>query len=191
MGDVSAADKRIDDRPRWSLRLFGGFELIDLCGGGKLALPRKRDRALLAYLAVSPNCRTSRRKLAALLWGETTDATALDNLRVGIWSLRNSLGDKGHTVLASDGDEIALDATAFEVDVLTFRGLAAQSGTAELEKAAKVYLGEFLDGLGIASGEFESWRREETMRSRDQALDVLDRLMTRWCQLGEIERAIV
>ncbi len=50
--------------------------------------------------------------------------------------------------------------------------------------------GEFLDGLDIDSEEFESWRRAEAMRYRDQTIDALNRLMTQLAECGEIERAI-
>jgi DNA-binding SARP family transcriptional activator len=47
-----------------------------------------------------------------------------------------------------------------------------------------------LDGLDIESEEFESWRRAEATRYRDQAVDVLNRLMTQLAECGEAERAI-
>ena len=190
MAAASALGNGIEVRSRWSLRLFGGFELGALPGGERVALPRKRERVLLAYLALSPNCCQPRRKLAALLWGDATDETALDNLRTCVWSLRKALGDTGHRVIASEGDDIVLDAAAFEVDALAFRRLAAQSGRTELEAAANLCSGEFLDGFGIESEEFESWRRGEVARYRDQAIDVLTRLMTQLGECGETERAI-
>ena len=190
MDTASALGNGTEGRARWSLRLFGGFELSVLPGGEKVASPGKRERVLLAYLALSPNCRQPRRKLATLLWGDATDETALDNLRTCVWNLRKALGDTEHRVIASEGGDIVLDAAAFEVDALAFRRLAAQSGRAELEEAAKLYAGEFLDGLGIESEEFESWRRAEATRCRDQAIDVLTRLMTQLAECGETERAI-
>src|SRR5262245_59841912 len=94
---------------RWSLRLFGGFELGPHAGGGKVALPGKRERVLLAYLALSPNGRQPRRKLAALLWGDASDETLLDNLRASLWKVRKALGDTQHQIVASDGEDIVLD----------------------------------------------------------------------------------
>ncbi len=148
-------------------------------------MPGKRDRVLLAYLALSPNGRQPRRKLTTLLWGDATDETALDNLRTCVWNLRKALGDTEHRIVASEGEDIVLDVAAFEVDALAFRRFAAQSGRTELEEAAKLYSGEFLDGLVIESDEFESWRRAEASRYRDQAIDVLTRLMT---QLARVRR---
>src|SRR5205085_9254931 len=121
MNTASALDNGVDGPARWSLRLFGGFELGLLPGGERLALPGKRERVLLAYLALSPNCRQPRRKLAALLWGDATDETLLDNLRACVWKLRKALGDTEHGVLASEGEDIVLEVAAFDVDVLAFR----------------------------------------------------------------------
>jgi TolB-like protein/DNA-binding SARP family transcriptional activator len=175
---------------RWSLRLFGDFQLTEHPGAEKVTLPGKRERVLLAYLALSPNGRQPRRKLVTLLWGEATDETTLDNLRNSLWNLRKALGDTERQVIASDDRDIVLDAAAFEIDVLAFRRLAAQSGLVDLEEAAKLYSGEFLEGLSIESDEFESWRREEATRCRDQAVDVLNRLMAQLSASGESERAI-
>src|SRR4051812_11727829 len=97
MGRISvpASGESDPQRERWSLRLFGGFEL-SRAGGERVALSGKRERVALAYLAIAPNGRVQRRKLATLLWGDATDETALDNLRTCIWGLRKGLGDPKH-----------------------------------------------------------------------------------------------
>src|SRR4249919_2349289 len=147
MDSASTLGSRTEGLARWSLHLFGGFELGALPAGERVALPGKRERVLLAYLALSPNYRQPRRKLVTLLWGDAADETALDNLRVCIWKLRKTLGDSEHCLIASEGEDIVLNAAAFDVDVLAFCRLAAQSGRTELEAAATRYSGEFLDGL--------------------------------------------
>src|SRR5580704_11633480 len=190
MHRASALGTGKEGMARWSLRLLGGFELSALEDGERVVLPGKRERVLLAYLALNSNSRTSRRKLATLLWGDASDETALDNLRTCVWGLRKALGDAKHRIIASEGDDILLDAPAFEIDAVAFRRLAAQSGKKELEEAAKLYAGEFLDGLGIDNDEFESWRREEAARFKDQVLDVLSRLMTQLAEASQTERAI-
>jgi DNA-binding SARP family transcriptional activator len=190
MTNASTLDKGIGRPVRWSLRLFGGFELSTLPGGERVTLPGKRERVLLAYLSLSLNCRQQRRKLATLLWGDASDETALDNLRTCVWALRKALDDAEHRAIASEGEDIVLDVAAFDVDALAFRRLAAQSGRAELEEAANLYSGELLDGLGIENDEFESWRRAEAARCKDQTIDVLTRLMTQLGECGETERAI-
>src|SRR5262245_34398668 len=110
---------------RWSLHLLGDFELNARASGEKLAVPGKRERVLLAYLALSPNGRQPRRKLVTLLWGETADEASLENLRTSIRNLRKALGDSEHSIIASEDRDIVLDASSFEVDVVEFRRLAA------------------------------------------------------------------
>jgi TolB-like protein/DNA-binding SARP family transcriptional activator len=190
MDAASALHNGMEGLAHWSLRLFGDFQLNERPGGEKVTLPGKRERVLLAYLALSPNCRHPRRKLVTLLWGEAADETSLDNLRTCVFNLRKALGDTERNVIASEDRDIVLDSSAFEIDVLEFRRLAAGSGLTDLEEAAKLYSGDFLEGLSIESEEFESWRREETTRCRDQAIDVLSRLMTQLSASGESERAI-
>src|SRR5215471_257686 len=190
MDPASALGNTIEARARWSLRLFGDFQLNDRVSGEKVALSRKRERVLLAYLALSPNCRQPRRKLVTLLWGDAADETTLDNLRTCVFNLRKAFGDAGHHLIASEDRDIVLDASQFEVDVLSFRRLAAGLSVTELEEAEKLYAGDFLEGLSIESEEFESWRREEATRYKGQALDVLTRLMTQLAGSGETERAI-
>src|SRR5262245_27723607 len=112
MDKASASDGGTQRQVRWSLRLLGGFGLSVLPNGEKVALPGKRERVLLAYLALTPNCRASRRKLTALLWGDASDETTLDNLRVCVWGLRKALADAQHHIIASDGEDIVLNAAA-------------------------------------------------------------------------------
>jgi TolB-like protein/DNA-binding SARP family transcriptional activator len=172
------------------LRLFGDFQLSELATGERVPLPGKRERVLLAYLALSPGGRQPRRKLVTLLWGEDADETTLDNLRTSVFNLRKALGDTDHRIVASEDRDIVLDASAFEVDVLALRRLAASAAVPELGEAAKLYTGDFLDGLSIESDEFESWRREESARTKGQVLDALARLMTQLAASGESDWAI-
>ena len=190
MDTASTFGSGTEGQPRWSLRLLGGFAVTGCPGTDKLALSGKRERALLAYLALSPDCRKPRRKLAALLWGDATDETALDNLRTSVWRLRKAFGEDGHRVITSNGEDIVLNAAAFDIDALAFLRLATQSGRTELEAAADLYGGEFLSGVGIESEEFEAWHRAEVERYRNQAIEVLTRLMAHLEASGDTERAI-
>jgi TolB-like protein/DNA-binding SARP family transcriptional activator len=188
MGSVSDLDGVKGQAAHWSLRLFGGFELTALATGEKVALPGKRERVLLACLALSPNSRQPRRKLATLLWGDSADETALDNLRTTIWRLRKALSDTERRFVLSDGEDVVIHSTAFEIDVVALRRLAAEP--ASLERAAGLYMGELLCGLDIENEEFESWRRAEAARYRELVVDVLARLMQQMDESGGRERAI-
>ena len=190
MNSTSSSANGSQGTARWSLRLLGGFDLVSLPGRERLALPGKRERLLLAYLALSPNGRVSRRKLISLLWEDAAEEAALHSLRNCLSVLRKALGDAKHRTVSSQGEDIVLDLSSFDVDVLTFRRLAAQSGRAELEAAADLCSGDLLDRLGIESEEFESWRRTASTCHQDQSVDVLTRLMAQYEEATETERAI-
>jgi DNA-binding SARP family transcriptional activator len=49
--------------------------------GAELTLPTRKDRLLLAYLAMSAGRPQSRERLAGLLWGDRGDSQARDSLR--------------------------------------------------------------------------------------------------------------
>ena len=190
MGDISASGSGSTGSPRLRLQLFARFELCALPSGERVAISGKRERVLLAFLAARPGGRAPRRKLTTLLWGEGSDESSLDNLRVCVWSLRKALGDVQHQIVASDGEDIVLDLRSVEVDVLEFLRLASAADLEQLDEAAKLYAGEFLEQLDIDSEEFESWRRETATRFQNHALDVLERLMTNLTASGQTGRAI-
>jgi DNA-binding SARP family transcriptional activator len=77
------------------LSLLGGFD----CRSGTgdvLTFPTSKVRALLAYLATSPDQGHRRDKLADLLWGDETAGEGRANLRKALSRLRRSLpGDAG------------------------------------------------------------------------------------------------
>ncbi len=180
----------IEIRPRWSLRLLGEFELVELDAGRKIPVPGKRERALLAYLAVHPKCREARLKLTTFLWGEESDETTLDNLRTCVFNLRKALGSFGNQVVSSEGRDIALDSSAFDVDVVDFLQTSTEADVSNLQRSVQFYGGAFLDGLSIESDVFESWRRDEATRYSNRALEVLNALMEKAAAAGDFERAI-
>lgn len=181
-GDLAATS-------RWVLRLFGGFD-IRRPDGQPVPLAGKRERILLAYLALTPERRRSRRDLIEFLWGEAADATTLDNLRTCLWSLRKALGDSEHDVLVSDREWIGINAEAFEVDVWRFVDLVAGEDPRALEPAMDLYAGDLLEGIEIESAEFAAWLRDERTRLRDIAVEALIRVMGQRAERQDTEGAI-
>ena len=105
------------------LRLLGGFHLR---GGQGQSVPisARKGRALLVVLALSPSGRTSRERLANLIWGDRADEQARGSLRQALAALRRELTATGVTLLSADDDTISLDLTRTEIDVVTFQQLA-------------------------------------------------------------------
>src|SRR5215212_9586691 len=105
------------------LSLLGGFHAA-LGSGRELAIHSRKDQALLAYLALAPNLRHSRSKLASLLWSEYDDRSARHSLRQALSSLRRIVGD---SVLVSDRNLVSLKADRIQVDVREFVRLCSEA----------------------------------------------------------------
>src|SRR5262245_56610555 len=136
------------------MRLLGGFE-ARLASGALLSLPTKKAQALIAYLGTRPGQAQPRDKLAALLWGETSDPRARDSLRHALVALRKALADTHPPVLHLDGQTLALDPDGVEVDVATFERGVTEGTPQTLEEAAELYRGDLLLGFDLHEPLFE------------------------------------
>lgn len=158
-----------------SLTLLGGFEAR--IGSRPLALPRKAQ-ALLAYLALAPVTTHARSKLAALLWGDTDDDDARNNLRQVLFRMRRAFGRSSHALTVS-GELIGLDRHAMTSDVATFHRLVAEGSDQSLRSATELCAGKLLDGFDLGEPAFEDWLASERERLHEVATGALLRLLKR------------
>src|SRR5580765_5168335 len=169
--------------------LFGGFD-ARLASGAGPSLPTKKAQALLAYLAVRPGQRHARDKLAALLWGDKSDGQARDRLRHALLDLRRALDGPAPSVMRIEGQTLAMDPAAVEVDVAAFEACVAQGTPQALEQASELYRGDFLLGFSVNEPLFEEWLVAERERLREMALEALARLLAHQAEGASPERAI-
>ena len=172
-----------------SLGLFGGFQ-ARLGVGEVLHLPSRKAQGLLAFLALRPGQPYSREKLAALLWGDTADEQARHSLRQTLCVLRKALPPTKPPSLLIRGETVALNPAAVTVDVATFEGLVTQGTPGALERAAALYQGELLEGLGLREEAFEEWLRAERERLHELAIHALAKLLAHQARTGATEGAI-
>lgn len=143
-------------------------------------IPLKKAVALAAFLGVERRAFT-REYLAAFLWPDHDQASALANLRRSLTVLREALAD--HCIIA-EGDQIRMDPGSVEVDVDRFRELMRPNspGTRleRLEEAAALYRGDFLEGFNVEGcHEFDEWQDAERERLRGE----LDELLGEICRV--------
>src|SRR2546426_3902721 len=129
-----------------SLTLLGGFQ-ARLDTGEALGLPRRKAKALLAYLALPPGQAHPRDKLAALLWGDLSDEHARQALRQALATLRRAWTGIDPPPLRFEAETIALNPDAIEVDVEAFERRIAEGTPSALEAAVTLYRGDLLEGL--------------------------------------------
>ncbi|MBI5934431.1 MAG: tetratricopeptide repeat protein [Chloroflexi bacterium] len=159
------------------IRLFGNPQ-IALDNSPATDFISNKVPALLAYLAVTRRAHT-RDKLAALLWGEMTDADAKNNLRQALTNLRKLADDHLTTtrdLIVFSGD-CFLDSTQFESDIKTASSLDPEPASVILTDSLRLYQGDFLEGFHVRDApDFEDWMLTERARLRELALQALHTL---------------
>jgi DNA-binding SARP family transcriptional activator/tetratricopeptide (TPR) repeat protein len=174
---------------RLIVTLLGGFR-ARLDPVAPLALPTRKARALLAYLALPLGSAHPRDKLASLLWGSTAETTARTSLRQTLYALRKCLRAADPQPLSLDGEAVALDPDAVMVDVHEFERCAAEASPSALAQAAALYQGDFLDGFAIPEPPFEDWLLAHRERLREVALRSLAGLLAHERATGVIDSAV-
>src|SRR5262245_14050951 len=93
------------------VRLFGTFEIKH--GTKAVTISSRPAQSLFAYLILSAGTSHRREKLAGLLWPDSLEETARDNLRHLLWRVRKALpkNSKAEYILADDLS-IAFNASA-------------------------------------------------------------------------------
>lgn len=175
------------------IRLFGGMAIRR--GDAPISgFVSNKAPALLAYLAVTG--RTHQRDvLAALLWGEMTDADAKNNLRQMLTNLRKLVDP--HLIITREtvGWNTAvphtLDVAQFEHHLHTARGADQFTRIAALQQASILYQGDFLAGFYVRDApEFEEWLLAQRARYRELMLHTLHTLAEHHLGRGEYSQAI-
>jgi DNA-binding SARP family transcriptional activator/predicted ATPase len=181
-----------------NIHLLGSFQVTQaekpLAG-----FESNKVRALLAYLTVESDRPHQRRKLAALLWPEFPESTALSNLRYALSNLRKVIGDRFvlPAYLEINPQTIEFNLTSScRIDVSVFEGYCALSHQNpldfhSLEQAADLYHGSFLEGFSIPDSiAFEEWvllKREHLDRL---AIQVFYLLADNYELAGDYQQAI-
>ncbi len=171
------------------IRLLGGFE-ARLPGGKAVKVPTRKAEQLIACLALAPGSQATREKLAGLLWSERADEQARASLRQALASLRKAFQGVEPFPIAADGERIALNLEATEVDALEFQALVEEGSAKALERAAALYRGELLEGAKVRDPAFEEWLGLERARLGDLAVRVLSRLLEQEARNGPSDRAV-
>jgi DNA-binding SARP family transcriptional activator/TolB-like protein/Flp pilus assembly protein TadD len=190
MAGIPNPDRNAEKAPNWFLQLCGKMEAIRP-DGVSASIPGRRERALLAYLALARNFRESRRNLITLLWGDGSDKLALDNLRTCLWSLRKVLGDQDHDLIQSEREWIGLNGRLIEVGVLKLRTALRNRDIDELSRTLQNESGPLLDGLELDSTLFQDWIRDERRRHSQDVVEALLILMSDKQAKGLLEEADV
>lgn len=128
----------------------------------------RKNLALLAYLARSPDRQRSRAHLLGLLWGDKPESAARHSLNEALRTLRRFGGEE---LVISAGERVTLAAGQVELD--TDRLEAELAAGAHGEAAARIR-GIFMEGFEVAdSSTFEDWLAAERIQWRRRSVEAL------------------
>jgi hypothetical protein len=156
-----------------ALKLLGGavIQVGDTPLGGPAA--HRRRLALLALLAMSAHP-MSRDKIIALLWPDGDEEHGRNSLKTAVYELRKLIGEHA---IRTTGDQLSIDLDVMSCDVSQFEKAVAAK---DLEKAATLYGGPFLDGFFVKDAvEFEHWVDAKRARLAASYVRVLEQLAAR------------
>jgi DNA-binding SARP family transcriptional activator/TolB-like protein len=120
-----------------------------------------------------------------LLWPDCDEASARHLLSDSLYVLRKDLGED---VVLGSGELLRLNPEVIQCDVWSFEGALTRE---DLEEAAEVYSGPFLDGFYLGSeGGFEHWVETERQRLAERYAKVLESLAERAEATSDWPRAV-
>ena len=156
-----------------SLTLLGGFGLHSQ-DGHDLALSTRKDRLLLAFLALNASHPLARDRLAGLLWGDRGEIQARNSLRQSLAAIRQAFRQVALDPIASERDSVSFNPGGIEIDISAFERLAADARTRP--EAAALYRGALLDGIDGLTPEFDAWLGPERERLASIAIRLVEQI---------------
>lgn len=129
------------------VRLLGMFDVKD--EGRDILIHGRPEQSLFAYLILNSGKHHRREKLAALLWADSQDTPARDNLRHVLWRIRKTLptGPDAGYLLTNDLSVAFNGSTAYWLDVDILKSAGTSRTADELLQVLRVYQGELLPGF--------------------------------------------
>lgn len=186
-----------------SISLLGPFS-AELDGENLRAFHSDKVRALLAYLSVEAHRPWARSTLAALLWPDFLEESALGNLRNALSNLREVIGDHraDPPFLHISRTTLQFNAVAdYRLDLQRFLALAPRSAMVQrmpsdpidvdrLQAARDLYRGDFLEGFSIDSAPFEEWMLATRQQVQQKLLQTIQLLTLAYEQRGDLAAAL-
>jgi predicted ATPase/DNA-binding SARP family transcriptional activator len=177
------------------VRLLGTFEIK--YKKKSISISSRPSQSLFAYLLLRAGTSHRREKLAGMLWPDSLEETARDNLRHSLWRIRKALpATPKAQYLLTDDLSIAFNASSeYWLDAAELEKLRENTSAGELISVLSEYQGELLSGFYDEWVELEREhlssifehhmaRLLSLLKAENRWLDVLD-WAERWIKLGK------
>ena len=176
-------------------RLLGKFDVSR--AGRPIGITSRPAQSLFAYLILSAGTAHRREKLAGMLWPDSLEETARDNLRHALWRVRKALESASSANCLQANDlTLAFNGSAdYWLDAAELAKVSENASADELRSVLSEYQGELLPGF------YDEWvvlerehlnsifehhmaRLMSLLQDERRWLDILD-WAERWIKLGQ------
>src|SRR5687768_2311461 len=177
------------------VKLLGRFEVSR--AGKTIAITSRPAQSLFSYLILNAGTSHRREKLAGMLWPDSLEETARDNLRHALWRVRKSL-ETGGSARFLHADDLGIKFETSEeywLDANELEKLTDSASADELISVLADYQGELLPGF------YDEWvllqrehlhsifehhmaRLMSLLQAENRWLDILE-WGERWIRLGQ------
>src|SRR6266545_3942769 len=160
------------------VRLLGTFEVK--YKKKAVSISSRPAQSLFAYLILSAGTSHRREKLAGLLWPDSLEETARDNLRHALWRIRKALDSASSTrFLHADDLTIKFEVSSdYWLDAAELEKLSESASDDELMTVLSEYQGELLPGF------YDEW----VMLEREHLSSIFEHHMARLMSLLQDEK---
>jgi DNA-binding SARP family transcriptional activator/TolB-like protein len=168
------------------IRTLGGLSVQGAGQAPAGAATQPRRLAVLALVARAGERGVTREKLLAMLWPDADEESGRRALSQSLYALRRDLAADE---LFLGVQELRLNPEAATCDLLDFEASLSERN---LERAANVYGGPFLDGFRLPGApEFDRWVEDERRSLEQRHLELLERLARRLAERGDPAAAAI
>jgi len=177
------------------VHLLGKFDVRS--DGKPITIASRPAQSLFAYLILSAGTSHRREKLAGLLWPDSLEETARDNLRHALWRMRKAL-ESASSARFLEANDVAIsfkESSDYWLDAAELEKLSESASADELIAVLSSYHGELLPGF------YDEWvvlerehlysifehhmaRFMSSLQDEKRWLDILD-WGERWIKLGQ------
>ena len=160
------------------VRLLGRFDIQYKMK--PVLISSRPAQSLFAYLILNAGTSHRREKLAGLLWPDSLEETARDNLRHALWRMRKAL-EAGSAASFLQADDVAIsfqESSDYWLDAAELENVSENASADELIGILSNYRGELLPGF------YEEW----VMLQREHLHSIFERHMERLLALLEKEK---
>ena len=177
------------------IKLLGRFEVSQ--DGKPISITSRPAQSLFVYLILNAGTSYRREKLAGMLWPDSLEETARDNLRHALWRVRKAL-ESASSIRFLHADDLSIGfekSSDYWLDTAELEKLGENSSGDELMAALSEYQGELLPGF------YDEWvvlerehlqsifehhmaRLMSLLQDEKRWLDLLD-WGERWIKLGQ------